>query len=262
MSQTFEHDIAVLVTSVYAIMTLESIKRVRPDYDPLIVYIGFKATEVENYLEGRHDSRRTVYLDAFDVKSLFHALQTVTRKNTLCIGTGMLLLKEPQHHFPKLTVDHPYSTMLSREFMYTRRMGQNKSYKVLGIDVSDDQNPYVTFHCLDRKFVADRFSHLDTKFRFGPDVLVDNFFSGRDWVRHASEAAQACVVDFLPRALDPDSSVVEAYSYPFDIYSYFATKAKDWIPADAHAIMVRNGRRAGIVAPLRKHIKPNFVYKE
>jgi hypothetical protein len=250
-------EVAVLVTSVYAIMTLESIKKAMPDYDPIVIYVGFKCLPVMEYLAGtRHQGYKTLEIDAFDLKGVHGALRRITREPTLVIDSGMLLLKDPSKHLPKLPADHTYSSMVSRLYMYTRRMLNNRSYKAIGVDTKDDLNPSAALHYTHNEFNGTKIGHLDTKFRFGPDPLVENFFGGREWVRHAQEACQACVIDFLPQALNHNSSVVEAYAYPFDIYSYFAEKAKPWIPPGAYREMVRNGKRSGIIAPLRKFNKP------
>jgi len=249
-------NLAVIVTDPYAVLTLESIRKALPGYDPYIVYVGHRPIPVEKYLEGRHDHRRTASLPAFDVPSVFKALKYLTKGRMLCVDGGCLVLKDPSRFLPKLDGEHPVSTAISREYMYGRRMLHNKHYRAIGISLEDDRNPHVTCHNLDKAFHAEEFGYLNTSLRFSTDPLISNFFHGREWVRHSTEATQAAVIDYLPQALDPNTTVEETYAYPLDIYAYFANRLKDFLPADAVKAMERNGRRSKIIAPLRKIIKP------
>ncbi|HWT40131.1 MAG TPA: hypothetical protein VN081_02565 [Dongiaceae bacterium] len=249
-------NLAVIVTDPYAVLTLESIKKAIPGYDPYVVFVGYHPIAVDKYLEGRHDIRRTANIPAFDVKSVFQALQHMTKGIMLCVDGGCLVLKDPSRHLPKLAGNHSVSSAISREYMYGRRMLHNKHYKAIGVSLDDDRNPHVSCHNLDKPFNGEEFGFLDTPLRFSADPLISNFFHGREWVRHSTEATQAAVIDYLPQALDPNISVKEVYAYPLDIYAFFANRVKDYLPPDAVAAMVRNGRRSKIIAPLRKIIKP------
>jgi hypothetical protein len=249
-------NIAVIVADQYAVLTLESIKKAMPGYDPYIVYVGFRPPQVVAYLEGHHDTKRTLSLNAFDVPSLFAVLKKATNGPMLCVEGGMLVLKDPSIFLPIPERMGECSTALSREYMYGRRMGQTRNYQVLDISLSDDQTPRVTYHDLDKEFVGDKFIHLHTSLRFGADPLIENFFGGRECIRHATEATTAAVIDFLPQALNPETSVIETYSYPLDIYAFFAERLKAFLPPDAIAAMRRNGRRSSIISPLRKIIRP------
>lgn len=256
--------IAVVIDNIYALLTLASIYAKMPDVDPYVIYVGKAIPEVEQYLRGHnHDKDRTGVIPSYEMRTVHIALRAMTHNQgyMLALRGGLIVVQDPRPYYPSAERMEPYSTGISRKYMYVRHTVHHKSYRALGINIKDNRSTRTTYHRLDVPFSNERYLTLTPSFYFADDPLLGGFMNGREVLKHARQADESYVVDFINLATSPRLKVLQAYGAPLELYAQYAEDVANLLPADTLAVIRKNGQRSRLVAPARKLTLPLLPLK-